>query len=251
MSRKTRLSADEQGSRDNRRFVFETLPPDHYHLTVQLSDGQECTRPVLIRDEKPQELTIICPGPRKEVPVLITVPPLPEELQKRKFRLKVIVAPGPVEIGQTKWTTPNSPPQEITFDRATGLPIRIKVPETDDHFDLSELPADERSVFLAVGTVHYWFSAAEVLDHSGSVPVYSWPKNMDTVGLKQTISADQKTWKLELPQEYLDEILAQENTGALPPSEISGPASFRPTEKDPAGTPNAESNRRYSPDDEP
>jgi hypothetical protein len=196
--------ADEQEA--DRRFIFNSVVPDQYELTVTLTDGQTCTRPVLIRDEKPRELAMICPGPRNKVPVSISIKPLPEKLQK--FNVVLNLWPGPVEIGGAKWTIQNLPCQKITFDAQTGLPTAIET--SSHHLDLRDLPADERSVFLPVGTVCCRFEAHKRLVEPGGVPVYAWPRDVGEgeSALKHTVTAEETSWEVELPQAYLDEMLS-------------------------------------------
>jgi len=194
-------------NQNQKQFVFGSLVPDQYQLTITLADTQKCIRPILIRDEKPRELTMICPGPRNKVPVSITIKPLPEKLQKQKFNVELSLWPGPVEIGGAKWTIQNLSHQKVTFDTQTGLPTAIEV--GNQHLDLRDLPADERSVFLPVGTVCCQFEAHKRLEEPGGVPVYEWPRSFGEgeSALKHTITVEETAWEIELPQAYLDEML--------------------------------------------
>jgi hypothetical protein len=157
---------------DHIKSVFRSLEPDLYQLRVQLADGQWSDRLVSIRDEKPRELTIVCPSPRtKRAPVSMTIKPLPDWMQKKGFKIAVEVQPAPMEIGQAKWATASQPTQSITFDAQSGLPVAITAMTSRGapELDLRDLPAEERRVFLPVGAVVYWFEVNEqpVL---GSVP---------------------------------------------------------------------------------
>ena len=54
-------TADAKGT-----FRFDNLEPDRYELKITLADGQTATRPLLIRDDKPQEIIIVCPKPARK-----------------------------------------------------------------------------------------------------------------------------------------------------------------------------------------
>jgi hypothetical protein len=120
--------------------------------------------------------------------------------------------------------TPNLASQTITFDTATGLPraVEITTPRGEQHFDLSELPAEERRVFLPVGTVLYHFRMHERIVGSRPVSVFYWPKSRQEEDcLKRVVQGDEKSWKLELPREYLNGILSdfqEEPNGTEPRS---------------------------------
>jgi hypothetical protein len=195
-------------------YVFDSLPPDQYELTITLADSQNqfCTRTLFVDDEKPLELTIVCPGPRRKVPIALTIQPLPEKLARLNLDVQMIVGAGPVEIDLFRWDAPHLPTQMITFDAKTGLPreVDITTPLGQQHFNLRDLPADERRVFLPAGTVEYRFRVSEHVDGVGSVPVFNWPNaSHEETSLKHVIRADKKSWKLELPQEYLNQLLRE------------------------------------------
>lgn len=208
---------------DHIKTVFRSLEPDLYQLRVQLADGQWSDRLVSIRDEKPRELTIICPGPRtKRAPVSMSLKRLPDWMQKKPFKIVVEVQAAPIEIGQAKWTTAGQPTQSITFDAETGLPVAIAAITTRGapELDLRNLPAEERRVFLPVGAVAYRFEVNEqpVL---GSVPVYQWPESPGAEGgLRHVIEADENAWELELPHEFLKEIARNDRAGVPPPIDL-------------------------------
>ena len=209
---------------DPNRFVFRSLEPDLYQLHIQLADGQWSERLLSIRDEKPRELTIVCPGPRSQkAPVSMSIKPLPDWMQKKPFKVVVEVSPAPIEIGQAKWTATNLPAQSITFDAGTGLPVAINATTASGRsasdFDLRDLPSEERRVFLPVGAVAYRFEVHEPpgLD---PVPVYQWPDSPGAEGgLRHVIEAQENTWALELPQEFLEQLSSNARASVPEPSE--------------------------------
>lgn len=190
----------------NNNFAVPSLEPDFYQLSVRLADDQYSERPLLIRDHKPRELMIVCPGPLKRTPVAITMKPLPDDLQKRQFEARLDVWAAPIEIERAKWNTPNLTRQTIKFDAQTGLPTAIDVGRSGSHFNLRDLPPDERRVFLPVGSVSFRFEANQRVEEGG-VRVYQWPESQDEeTAIKHSVKPDCTTWELELPKEFLEQI---------------------------------------------
>lgn len=203
--------------------VFRSLEPDLYQLRIELDDGQWSERLVSIRDEKPQELTIVCPGPRtKKAPVSMSIKPLPDWMQKKRFEIEVEVRAAPIEIGQAKWATSSLPTQSIRFDARTGLPVAISAMTTrgSPELDLRDLPAEERRVFLPVGAVAYRFEVNERPVEVRPVRVYQWPESsLAEDGFRHVIEAHDNTWELELPQEFLEEVARDVRASEPPPSD--------------------------------
>jgi uncharacterized protein (TIGR03067 family) len=228
---------------DHIKTVFRSLEPDLYQLRVQLADGQWSDRLVSIRDEKPRELTIVCPGPRtKKAPVSMSIKPLPDWMQKKRFNVEVEVQAAPIEIGQAKWATASLPAQSIKFDAETGLPAAISAMTTRGapELDLRDLPAEERRVFLPVGAVAYRFEVNERPSAQYAVPVYQWPESPLADGeLQHVIEAHENTWELELPQEFLEEVARDVRASEPEPSPIppSDPAYGAPTSLAPDAAP--------------
>ncbi len=73
---------------------------------------------------------------------------------------------------------------------------------------MRDVPPEERSVFLPEGAVEYRFEAFQDYDAPASVPVFYWPHES---ALQHTVTREEKSWELELPQAYLDELLAADN----------------------------------------
>jgi uncharacterized protein (TIGR03067 family) len=209
---------------DQIKSVFRSLEPDLYQLRVQLADGQWSERIVSIRDEKPRELTIVCPSPRtKKAPVSMSIKPLPDRMQNKPFQIVVEVQAAPLEIGQAKWAASNLPTQSITFDAETGLPVAIAAMTSSGapELDLRDVPADERRVFLPVGTVAYHFEVNELPTGLYPVRVFQWPESPNAEdGLRHVIEANEDSWELELPQEFLAEVLRNIPASEPPPSDL-------------------------------
>jgi hypothetical protein len=203
---------------DPPQFEFDSIPADYYELEISLADGQKCTRPLLIEDEKPRELTITCPGPRKRLAMELTIKPLPEKLRELGYNeVEMYVWPGPVEVGQTRWTSSKIPPQKIRFDARTGKLRSIEV-GGGQPIDLRNAPEDERRAFLPAGGVGYGFCVRARADRGLQIV---WPDNLNAnpmeadEGLKHIIKPGEPQWTIELPKEYLDSI---ERDGQPPPS---------------------------------
>lgn len=200
------------------KILFQGIEPDLYQLSVTLADGQQSERTLLIRDKKPRELTILCPAPRKKTPVAITMKPLPEKLRKRNFQVRMSVGTGEIIIGQSRWQSADTPWQTITFDGESGLPVGVAAvySRSPSNLDLRDLPADERLVFLPVGPVSYGFEAFEQMPAPSSVTLYQWPKPATRENEnRHIIAANESRWEVELPKEFLEEMLrdvAEANT---------------------------------------
>ena len=205
---------------DKNKIMFRSLEPDLYQLHIVLADGQWSERLVSIRDEKPRELTIVCPSPRtKRAPVSMSIKPLPDWMQKKGFKIVMTVQAAPIEIGQAKWTTASLQTQGITFDAETGMPVAIAAITTRGapELDLRDLPPEERRVFLPVGAVTSRFEVNERPDGLNPVRVYQWPESPGAEGgLRHVIEAHENTWELELPQKFLEEV-ARNVRGSEPP----------------------------------
>lgn len=140
----------------------------------------------------------------------MSIKPLPDWMQKKRFNIEVEVRAAPLEIGQAKWATASLPAQSIEFDAQTGLPVAITAVTSRGapELDLRDLPAEERRVFLPVGTVAYHFEVNERPTGLYPVRVFQWPESPDAEdGLRHVIEANENTWELELPQEFLAEVL--------------------------------------------
>ncbi|HVW00036.1 MAG TPA: hypothetical protein VHB77_06845, partial [Planctomycetaceae bacterium] len=203
------VSAQVEGA-DPAQFKFAQLDTGYYELEVRLPDGQVCTRPLLIENEEPRELTIVCPEPRKRVAMELTIASLPEKVRARGFEsIEVYVWAGPVEVSKSRWISSNRMAQKIRFDARTGKVLSIEVAggQRQQNIDLTAAPDEERRVFLPVGAIGYGFEASNEREPR----MYVWPNGLNTTesndGLKHIVEPGEKSWKLELPQKYLDELL--------------------------------------------
>lgn len=195
--------ADSDGPPYDGRFYFKSLPPDRYELMVIKSDGQRFTQSILIRDENPREVTIVCPGPRKKTPVLVTQPPLPDDLQKERLVIKCRMWVGTLVLDDRRWQPGTFTVQELAFDPQTGQTSQILNCLNSQVFDLKETPAEDRTVFLQTGPVLYRFEAVQIHEKSTEQPTsWYWPIADDDY-LARTITSDDENWKLELPKEFV------------------------------------------------
>jgi hypothetical protein len=191
----------------NGKFNFDNLEPDRYELKITLADGQYSTQPVLIRNDKPQELTVICPSPRKKVPVLITVPPLPEDLQKAGCILQLELNEAYVELGGNKWLNGKWEYQTIRFNTATGQVCEIQLlqPNSDTPrvINLQEANPEDRAVFRFTGPTLGRFEIYWPLSSTGqSFGTFSWP-NDGSYESTRTVEPGENHWELELPEELI------------------------------------------------
>jgi hypothetical protein len=223
----------------NGKFDFDTLEPDRYELKIVLADGQHSTQAVLIRDDKPQELTVICPGPRKKVPVKITMPPLPEDLQKTVHAVNCMIDEEPLVLNQTKWITPASQQQRIGISAKIGQMVGISFFDVKGrgvldsegnvkYVNLSAVPEDERVTFLATGPVGIRYEIQLIVNpknvgFGGDNRQLAYPPNDTHVypppKLTRTVEPGENHWELELPKEFLAEArkqLAERNKLLVP-----------------------------------
>lgn len=195
--------ADSDGPPGSSLFYFPSLQPDRYELEVFMVDGQKLQQAIVIRDETPRKTTIICPPPRKKVPVLITFAPLPGDLQKAGFVVKCRFWSASTVVDQRRWMPGAFAMQDVTFDPQTGQATQIEMNGLNSQqFDLKGTPAEDRTVFLQTGPVIYRFEASQHFDKPSHSDGSFWP-NGDDQPLLGTIAAGEDHWKLELPKEYL------------------------------------------------
>lgn len=195
--------ADSDGPPYDGRFYFKSLPPDRYELMVIKTDGQRFTQSILIRDENPREVTIICPGLRKKTPILVTLPPLPDDLRSARLVVKCRMWVGTVVLDDRRWQPGAFTVQELTFDPQSGQTTQILNCANSQVFDLKETPAEDRTVFLQTGPVLYRFEAVQVNDKPTAQPAsWYWPKGDDDY-LTGAITSGDAQWRLELPKEFV------------------------------------------------
>lgn len=185
-------------------FRVPKLEPGRYEMEITLADGQQCTRPLLMLDDKPQVLTVVCPGPRKKVSVAITAQPLPEDFQNEQLFLRCGFWDGDIKVGETHWSSSESI-QYVSFDSKTGDAVLIESTKGGD--DL-QLELDDPVVYLLNGPLHYRFEILQKMEDSPPVSLAVWPPNpAKHVYGNQTraIEPDDNRWELELPEELLAE----------------------------------------------
>ena len=146
-STQSRTDADP---RDKDR-VFDFLQPGYYALTVKLADGQSMTRTVVIRNDKPVELTVICPRSAAarnhtrfgaSLPAEFRVPGVTRLVSCR-------IEAEPIRLDGHVWTPATAIGQRIVFDPATGNPTAITGSDANGpDTDLTEIEDEQRSDFL-------------------------------------------------------------------------------------------------------
>ncbi|MFO0917817.1 MAG: hypothetical protein U0872_05810 [Planctomycetaceae bacterium] len=179
-------------------FRFSGLKPDRYSLEITLLDGQVCKQQVLIRDDQPKELTLICPAAREKAPVLITAPLLPDDLREAKYKLWCRVTAAPLGLGAVAWKAANAEANTsvVIFDPATGKPQEIDGTPFDP--TTSE---DDRVVFLMTGPNRARIKLYRDGDAITLIET-DWPKvRGDEV--MQTVKPGENRWELELSDEML------------------------------------------------
>lgn len=206
-------------------YVFQHLKPDHHRLFVRLDDSQSCSRTFLVRDDKPREMTILCPTPRKKMPVLITMKPLPEALQKARFTVRAWIWPGAIELGESHWVYGNTRSQEVTFDPKTGYATKLgtnsETTASQQFTDFTRTPKEDRVVFLPTGPARFRLQANQTVT-AGGVPVFEWPDQAHDESAENEeltihqIKEDEERWEIELPKEFIDRLMKSLERGTLP-----------------------------------
>lgn len=179
-------------------FRFSGLKPDRYTLKMWLSNDQTCTQTILVRDEKPQELTIICPQVRgsDKSPVLITAPPLPEDLQQAGTSILCLLTPVPFEAGNTKWEFVNKATLVAAFHGNGEL----------YYFEGANLSADtppeDRVVFLPQSRFRIRIKIVKDDTLAAGTHESSWPK-LPGDELIRSVTAGENRWTLEVSEEVI------------------------------------------------
>lgn len=192
---------DSRSKPDNGTCVFDSLEPERYTMAIRLPDGQHCERSVVIRDDKPQELVILCPLPRKKIPVLVTIKPL-EKLRGKEFSIDGNFYAGTIELGQCRWIPENEGHQRIAFDVQTGQALVLQGER--GFVDLEKAPAEDRVVFLPAGPIRFEFEA-RVPENRSTTSIYKYPQD-DGVPLKHVLKPEDTRWELEIPEGLLKQI---------------------------------------------
>jgi hypothetical protein len=222
------------------RFVFHSLEPDRYELRIKLADGQHSTQPVLIRDDTSREMTVICPGPRKKVPVLVTMSPLPDDLREAFNFVTCTLEEQPLKLGQTEWKVPSEGFQELGFDQTTGQPTWLSIFNSQGlqtkSLDLRNVVEGEREVFLFSGPVGLRFRLYARSNLRGTiVSSYAWvmwppdgsgfDSGEPQPPLIRVVKPGENRWELELPEELIAAArkqLAAQRGDATPGASPSG-----------------------------
>jgi hypothetical protein len=199
---------------DSGQYVFTAPGGERYGLTITLADGQTSTRTVLIRDEQPREMTVVCPEPRTNVAVTITASPLPEDLQD-VFGVSILMEQQHSVVENMEWRSPRAHDQAVVFDdggKVTGLTLLNPAPMigfapggakgyevVGPYLDLGAASDDDRRVVLMTGPVDVrWI--ASVAGEEYTEAANRWPR---TESFRRTVTPGEDHWELDVPEELI------------------------------------------------
>ena len=188
------------------RYVFTAPGGERYDLVITLADGQTSTRNVLIRDEQPRELTVVCPEPRTTVAVSITGSPLPEDLQDVcGVNIRMEQQPALVVEG-AEWRMPRLQDQHVVFDNAGKITYLSVLEHGTDKvaapgLDLHAASEDDRRIVLMDGPVDIrwtpYFDGQETFN-SDVEKLIPRPEPF-----RRTVMQGEDHWELEIPEELV------------------------------------------------
>lgn len=222
---------------------FPTLEPGRYELKVTVG-GLSSTRQILIRDNQPQQMTIVCPSPRKKTPVTVTMPALPDDLQKAQAQLSCLIQEKPVTIDGIEWRTPVVMEHSIQFDAKTGKAVSLFETggegQGDSHFDLSKEDETGCLVFLPTGTVGLRYSLTGIGETNFLIFTTSGvvdypptkPDGTNDYVLRQ-VKSEGDRWDLEIPEQLLVDARVAMKKQTLEPA-AAAPAATVPVANDSA-----------------
>lgn len=183
-------------------YLFTAPGGERYDLVITLADGQTSTRNVLVRDEQPREMTVVCPEPRTKVAVSIMGSPLPEDLQDA-CGAGVLLEQDPATVVEAvEWRLPNVHDQEVVFDDAGKVTwLQVSQPfsgRTIHRFNLGAASEDDRRIVLVSGPVDICW-APYVKPEDGSMPELK----LRGEPFRRIVKPGEDHWELEIPEELI------------------------------------------------
>ena len=181
------------------RYVVASPGGERYDLVITLADGQTSRRNILVRDDLPREMTVVCPEPLTKVAVSITSSPWPRDLQEARvqgwcklfLRLK---QRDKVVVEGVEWRSPGATDQQVEFDDA-GQVTQLacaKKGEWTPTLSLVGASADDRRIVLMNGPVDVQWAAG--------LPS---PEALNTEPASRTVKPGEDHWELEIPEELI------------------------------------------------
>jgi hypothetical protein len=181
------------------RYLFTVPGGERYRLIITLADGQTSERNILVRDDLPRQMTVVCPEPRTKVAVAITSSPLPRDLQEARvlgwcklfLRLK---QRDTVVVEAVEWRSPGAPDQQVEFDDAgqvTHLSYSKKG-ELTPTLSLVGASADDRRIVLMNGPVDVQWA-----------PGFPSAATLITETESRMVKPGEDHWELEIPEELI------------------------------------------------
>lgn len=181
------------------RYLFTAPGGERYDLIITLADGQTSERNILVRDDLPREMTVVCPEPRTKVAVAITSSPLPRDLQEARVQgwcklFLLLKQRDKAVVEGVEWLSPGAPHQQVEFDDA-GQVTQLscaKKGELTPTLSLVGASADDRRIVLMNGPVDVQWA-----------PGLPSPEALNTEPAIRMVKPGEDHWELEIPEELI------------------------------------------------
>jgi hypothetical protein len=184
------------------RYLFTVPGGERYRLIITLADGQTSERDVLVREDLPREMTVVCPEPRTKVAVAITGSPLPEDLQDAVGAGVWLKQNPAMVVEAVEWRLPNVHDQEVVFDDAGKVTwLHVCQPfsgRTIHQFDLGAASEDDRRIVLVSGPVDICW-APYIKPEDGYMPELK----LRGEPFRRIVKPGEDHWELEIPEELV------------------------------------------------
>ena len=188
------------------RYLFTVPGGERYRLIITLADGQTSERNILVRDDLPRQMTVVCPEPRTKVAVAIMRSPLPEDLQDVcGVDIRMEQQPALVVEG-AEWRMPRLQDQHVEFNNAGKITYLSFLENGTDKvaasgLDLHAASDDDRRIVLMDGPVDlqwtpfFWGEGGVNTKFTDVIP--------RPEPFRRTVKQGEDHWELEIPEELI------------------------------------------------
>jgi hypothetical protein len=190
--------------------VIGPFEPGRYRLTIDLSGDRHLDeRLPLMKPGEERTLDIVCPAPAKKTTVMITAPPVPEDLRGSKISWHANFQQRPMSFEGHDWYLASDPERSlyVEFDPATGSAIRT------NGVDVSDDAPEDRLAIVTAGTYRLSYTLQRAIPHPELglgirevTPVHRPDKeHADDPQFQFTAEPGENKWEIQVPDEFWDE----------------------------------------------